>query len=324
MSKKNNRTLHTIWCGSAFSPSATALLRDGTGGHRLRFAEPGAAPAGLAEAEIALGQPDPDIVMASGRLRWVHLTSAGYTRYDRDDLKAALRARGAQLTNSSHVYDEPCAQHALAMILALARQLPQSHESQRTDRAWRTGERRADSFLLGGGQTVLLLGFGAIARRLVELLAPFGMRVVAVRRSPAQGDERVAIIGEAALDGALAESDHVVNILPDNPSTRGYVSAARLARMKPGARFYNIGRGATVDQEALIASLRSGRLAAAYLDVTDPEPLPADHPLWTAPNCFITPHSAGGHAGEEERLVEHFLRTLAAFERGAPLADRVV
>jgi phosphoglycerate dehydrogenase-like enzyme len=94
--------------------------------------------------------------------------------------------------------------------------------------------------------------------------------------------------------------------------------------MAAGARVYNIGRGTTVDQDALLAALSSGRVASAYLDVTDPEPLPPDHPLWTAPNCFITPHSAGGHAGEDERLVRHFLRNLAAFEQGEPLADRVM
>jgi phosphoglycerate dehydrogenase-like enzyme len=126
------------------------------------------------------------------------------------------------------------------------------------------------------------------------------------------------------LNDALGRADHVVNILPDNASTRGYFSAARLARMKPGARFYNIGRGTTVDQGALIAFLESGHLASACLDVTDPEPLPPDHPLWTAPNCFLTPHSAGGHANEDERLVRHFLSNLAAFERGEPLADRVI
>ena len=313
----------TIWCGDTFPPRALGLLHEGTARHRIVLPQRGASStAVLAEADVAFGQPDPDVVRDSARLRWAHLTSAGYTRYDRDDVRDALRGRGAFLTNSSHVYDEPCAQHALAMMLALARQLPQCGEDQRTDRGWRTGERRRDSFLLGG-QSVLLLGFGAIARRLVELLAPFGMDIVASRRV-ARGDEGIPIVGEAGVDDALTAANHVINLLPDNVSTRGYVSAARLERMKPGARFYNLGRGTTVDQDALLAALRSGRLALAYLDVTDPEPLPPDHPLWTAPNCFITPHTAGGHAGEHERLVRHFLSNLAAFERGEPLADRVI
>jgi phosphoglycerate dehydrogenase-like enzyme len=313
----------TIWCGSTFSPPAQALFEEGAAKHRLLPAG-SASDAAVAEAEVAFGQPELALVLNGERLRWVHVTSAGYTRYDRDDVREALRARAAALTNSSHVYDEPCAQHALAMILALARQLPQCLDDQRAERPpWRTGAHRARSFLLGGDQTVLLLGFGAIARRLVELLAPFGVNLLAVRRT-VQGDEGIPVVGEAELEGALAAADHVVNLLPDNASTRGYLSAARFAAMRPGARVYNIGRGTTVDQDALLAALSRGRVASAYLDVTDPEPLPPDHPLWTAPNCFITPHSAGGHAGEDERLVRHFLRNLAAFEQGEPLADRVM
>lgn len=320
----SNASPLSIWCGSAFSSPAGEMLRGGVGAaHRLVFPPPGAATdAELAQADVAFGQPDLAVVMASSRLRWVHLTSAGYTRYDRDDLKNALRTRGAALTNSSHVYDEPCAQHVLALMLACARQLPQCFGGQ-NERAWRGKERRAGSFLLGGDQSVLLLGYGAIGRRLAQLLAPLGMNVVAVRRT-VRGDEEVRTVAEAELDTHLAGADHVVNLLPDNQATRGYVSAARLARMKPGARFYNIGRGTTVDQDALLSCLRDGRLASACLDVTDPEPLPPDHLLWTAPNCFITPHSAGGHVGENERLVRHFLSNLAAFENGEPLADRIV
>jgi len=116
----------------------------------------------------------------------------------------------------------------------------------------------------------------------------------------------------------------VVNILPENDSTIGYVNARRLACCKPGARFYNVGRGTTVDQTALLEALQSRRLDAAYLDVTDPEPLPVEHPLWTTPNCFITPHAAGGRYDEDEALVNHFLANLAAFQAGTQLTDRVI
>ena len=101
------------------------------------------------------------------------------------------------------------------------------------------------------------------------------------------------------------------------------MNARRLACFKTGSRFYNVGRGTTVDQTALLESLQSRRLNAAYLDVTDPEPLPPEHPLWTAPNCFITPHTAGGRHDQDEALVDHFLANLAAFQAGRPLADRV-
>jgi phosphoglycerate dehydrogenase-like enzyme len=94
--------------------------------------------------------------------------------------------------------------------------------------------------------------------------------------------------------------------------------------MRPGARFYNIGRGTTVDQAALMAALRSGHLGGAYLDVMEPEPLPPDHPLWTAPNCHITPHIGGGHREQDDNLARHFLANLARIERGEPLVDRIV
>jgi len=310
-----------IWCTARFTGEAAELLRDGTAEHRLAV-EGEETPFCLADADVALGQPDPDAVMAAPELQWVHVTSAGYTRYDRDDVRQALRAHGARLTTSSHVYDEPCAQHALAMMLALARQLPQSLDAQRGDHSWSGGERRARSYLLSG-QSVLLLGFGAIGERLAELLAPFGMDIVALRRNR-RGGEPLRIIDEAGLAAALAEADHVVNLLPENDETRGFVNAVRLAAMKPGACFYNVGRGVTVDQDALLQALHSGRLGAAYLDVTDPEPLPPEHPLWTTPNCYLTPHSAGGHRGETVRLVRHFLANLTAFEAGTELVDRVI
>jgi phosphoglycerate dehydrogenase-like enzyme len=146
---------------------------------------------------------------------------------------------------------------------------------------------------------------------------------MAVRRQT-RSERAVRIIPEERVSSALAQADHVVNILPENDATRNYVNARRLACCRPGARFYNVGRGTTVDQAALLDALRSGRLGAAYLDVTDPEPLPPEHALWTAPNCFITPHTAGGRHDQDEALVRHFLANLAAFERGGEMTDRVV
>jgi phosphoglycerate dehydrogenase-like enzyme len=314
----------TVWSNADLAGPAWERLREGVAAAGCQLQLAGEHPDGLAAAEIAFGQPDPEVVLTSDCLRWVHLTSAGYTRYDRDDLRAALPARGATLTNSSHVYDEPCAQHALAMMLSLARQLPQCHDDQRDGNAWRTAPRREAAFLLNG-QTTLFLGYGAIGRRLAQLLAPFGMRLIAIRRKPtgAEAEEGVEAVTETELERVLSLADHVVNILPESPSTQGYMDASRFDRMKPGAIFYNIGRGATVNQEALIMALESGRVGYAYLDVTSPEPLPADHPLWSAPNCFITPHSAGGHAGETLRLVEHFLSNLAAYRDGRTLEDQV-
>jgi phosphoglycerate dehydrogenase-like enzyme len=312
-----------IWSNVRYDDAAMQLLRAGAANHQLVVTDVKDASA-LAEADIAFGQPDVEAVKRSlqgGRLRWVHLDSAGYDRYDNEAVRVALGARGAVLTNSSAVYDEPCAQHALAMMMGLARRIPQARDRQIGDRGWPMMELRAETYLLNG-QTALLLGFGAIARRLVELLAPFRMNLIAVRRQPT-GDEAIPVITEEELDAHLPRADHVVNLLPMSEATRHFVNAARLAAMRPGAVLYNIGRGGTVDQTALLDALTSGKLAAAYLDVTDPEPLPPDHPLWTAPNCYITPHTAGGHIGERDRQVRHFLENLRRFVAGEPLHNRV-
>ena len=224
--------------------------------------------------------------------------------------------------NVSAVYADPCAQHVLGMMLALGRQLLPSYRDQLTDHAWRIVERRGASRLLTG-QTVLLLGFGAIGRRLAELLAPFGVKIYAVRRQT-RSEPGVRIVPEEDLTRVLPLADHVVNILSENDSTRNYVNARRLGWFKPGARFYNVGRGATMDQRAVLEALQSGRLGAAYLDVFEPEPLPPNDPLWTAPNCYITPHTAGGRHDQNEAVVKHFLSNLDAFQRGAALVDRIV
>ena len=305
----------TVWndgdyTGKGLPEEAGRLLREGV--ESLVGGEP--------QGEILFGQPDPEEALALPDLRWIQVTSAGYTRYDTDEFRARLEAKGAILTNSSSVFDEPCAQHLLSFLLALARRLPQAFDEQLGGRNWTSARMRVDSHLLQEG-SLLLVGYGAIARRLVELLKPFGMEIKAVRRTPT-GDEAVPTFPLEALDRLLAESDTVVNILPANASTHRLFNADKFARMKDGAVFLNVGRGTTVDQDALLAVLP--RLGGAYLDVTDPEPLPKDHPLWSAPNLYITPHTAGGHRGEEVRLVRHFLANLERFGRGEELKDRVM
>ena len=320
----------TIWCNAKFSDADTRLLTEGTRGHNLVFSShaassvlvAGQADAALAAADIAFGQPDAAQCLALPKLRWVEVTTAGYTRYDTPEFREGFRARGAIFSNVSQVFADPCAQHVLAMMLALGRQLLPSHRDQLTDHAWHYAQRRYDSRLLTG-QTVVMLGFGAIGRRLAELLAPFGMKLIAVRRQT-RSERGVRIIPEEAISSSLEEADHVVNILPDNASTLNYVNARRLACVKPGARFYNVGRGSTVDQRALAEALRSGRIGAAYLDVFEVEPLPADDAWWMTPNCFVTPHTAGGRHDQDEAIVRHFLANLAAFQGGGEMVDRVV
>ncbi len=149
------------------------------------------------------------------------------------------------------------------------------------------------------------------------------MNVSAVRQKP-RGDEPIPVHSVSEVEKLLPAADHVVDILPDKSATNRFMNSTRFLAMKRGAVFYNIGRGTTVDQDALIESLTAGHLAAAYLDVTDPEPLPPDHPLWRTPNCFVTPHTGGGHFDEFDRVVDHFLQNFRRFQSAESLLDRVV
>jgi phosphoglycerate dehydrogenase-like enzyme len=317
-----------IWTNTPLPDSSLSLLRAGIGPNRLLVSTQltnilkaaGPDPL-LADADIAFGQPDPDQLLGLTRLKWVHLSTAGYTRYDRPDLRQSLATRKILITNSSSVFDEPCAEHTLAFILAAARDFPAAIANQLSSRDWPQDNIRMNSRLLTG-QSVLILSFGAIARRLVELLAPLGMKIRAARRTPRK-DEPIPVYPMADVDKLLPDADHVVNILPADASTTHFMNARRFTLMKSGSVFYNIGRGTTVDQPALIESLTTKHLAAAYLDVTDPEPLPPNHPLWTTPNCFITPHTAGGHANEFDRTVDHFLQNLKRFESSKSLLNQI-
>jgi phosphoglycerate dehydrogenase-like enzyme len=252
-------------------------------------------------------------------LLWVHLASAGYTTFAATDVRAALIARAVPVTTSSSVYAEPCAQHALALMLAEARQLPRSLRDQQDGPRWDSTDTRAHSFLLNG-KTVLLVGYGAIAARLGELLSPFGMKVVGFRRTP-RGDETVEIHPIGELPAWLPRGDFVINTLPAHSDTVELFDADKFAAMKSEAIFINVGRGATVDQAALLAALADG-LRAAYLDVATPEPLPPRHPLWIQRHCYITPHVAGGHDDEYDRLVALFVANFQRFLHGQALSGR--
>lgn len=312
------------------SPELIGRLRDGIAPHELLLPSRGASsvladvPTDplMQEADIVLGQPRVDAVLSSSNLKWLQVSTAGYTRYDTAEFRAAVKQRGIPVTNSSHVYDDPCAEHVLAFMLANARQLPRALATRCPNGAPEWNALRNDSRLLQG-QSLLIVGYGAIAERVIDLLGPFKMRITAMRRS-VRGNEMVPIVTPDQVAGALAEADHVINILPDNADSFRWFDAARFSQMKPGAVFHNIGRGTTVNQDDLAAALKSGHLAAAWLDVTDPEPLPGDHVLWTCENCHITPHTAGGQFEETRVLIDRFLENLRRFQEGQPLVNRIM
>jgi phosphoglycerate dehydrogenase-like enzyme len=318
-----------IWTNVRLAEPELELLRSETKNHELIVADAGpdvlaenTGDAQLATARIVFGQPSAEDVLRSKNLHWLHVSSAGYTRYDRKDLFDHFSANRIALTNSSSVFSEPCAEHALAVLLAQTRQLYPSYLDQLQNREWQQNPRRAASSLLSE-QTILIVGFGSIGQRLAEFLKPFGSTVFGFRRRP-RPTPGVTVLGLDELEAALPAADHVMNFLPENSETIRFFNEAKFSHFKPGACYYSLGRGTTTDQTAVIDALDGGHLAAAYLDVTDPEPLPPDHPLWFAPNCYITPHSSGGHYNESLRLTKHFLNNLQHFDKGEPLVDRVV
>jgi phosphoglycerate dehydrogenase-like enzyme len=321
-------TLSTIWTNTLLTDHARELLSEATKSHRLIIAEPpknvlavGAPDPSLREAEIVFGQPSPDLLSQSKKLRWVHLSSAGYTRYDTKEFRDALRANGAVMTNSSSIFDKPCAEHVMAWLLADSHQFYPAYDNQRDAQEWAQNQLRKNIRLLAD-QTILIVGYGAIGRRLTELLAPYPVTIIGYRRTH-QPNSPISVISPDELPAALAKTDHVINILPESDTTIRFFDAARFMQIKLGSRYYSIGRGSTTDQEALRQTLDSGHLSAAYLDVTDPEPLPPDHFLWRTRNCFITPHMSGGHVNESIRIIQHFIDNLARYDRQTLLLDQV-
>lgn len=319
-----------IFCDTQLGKEPLKRLREGVAPHELIFpsnmvnsplAKSGPDPV-FAEADIAFGQPDLANIYQSKRLKWAHISSAGFTRYDTAEFRAFVKEHGIMVTNSTTVYAEACAEHVFAFMLAQARRLPESLRARYENGTPDWLRLRHTSPLLKH-QKVVILGFGGIAIRLLEMLRPFHMEVVAYRRK-ARGDEGIPVITPAELPEALAQADHVVNILPANADSDNFIAAERLQQMKRGAILYNIGRGTTVNQDALAEALRSGHLGAAWLDVTEPEPLPEGHPLLSLPNCYITPHVAGGHQGEPLTIVGHFLENFRRYLDEAPLLDRIM
>jgi len=211
------------------------------------------------------------------------------------------------------VHDGPVSEWVVAAILAMQRRLPAFIEFQQRAEWNRSGAAQPATIDDLEGHTVVVVGHGSIGRALAARLAPFGARVIGVARHARDDAQPVS-----ALPDLLPQADVVVNLLPLTPETEKFVDAAFLARMKPGALFVNAGRGKTVDTAALIEALGSGRIRAA-LDVTDPEPLPSDHPLWHLPNVLITPHVAGAVARWEARGYRFAGEQIRRYAAGQPL-----
>lgn len=278
--------------------------------------EPAELPAALAGAQgLVTWRVPPEALAAATALRWVHFAGAGVD----GALSPALVERNLVVTNNSGVAAPNIAEHLLAMMLAFARGLPELMRYQ-VRREWHHPSRRFEL----SGQTLGVVGLGDIGAELAWRAAALGMRVIGLRRRPGEpprGVERV--YPPEALHELLGESDHVAICLPLTARTRHLFGPAEFRAMRRDAYLYNIGRGAIVDQEALIAALQAGEIAGAGLDVTDPEPLPPDSPLWDMPNVLITNHTSGGTPRYWERGIEIVLDNIGRFRRGEPLRNVV-
>jgi phosphoglycerate dehydrogenase-like enzyme len=240
-----------------------------------------------------------------GRLRVIQTTSAGV------DWLIGRVPEHLMVCNARGVYDAPLAEWVVGAILAMQRGLVQSRDAQ-ARHAWEAVEPGELS-----ARRVVILGLGSIGTAIADRLRPFGVELIGVGRVA-----RVGVRGLADLDEVLRDAEILVNILPLTGGTMGLLDARRLGLLPDGALVVNAGRGRTIETAALVAELQAGRLRAA-LDVTDPEPLPPDHPLWELPNVLITPHMAGDSPGSTRRAFELAGDQIRRFAAGERLINEV-
>ena len=287
---------------------------------QIQAAAPGAAirvvprkeatPADVAGAEIVLGPPKPEWVAEAPGVRWVQLPSAG------SDPWRGVRVDDLLLTKASGTFGIPIAEWVIGAILMLTRNLHLYRDQQR-EAVWKARPGAREVF----GSTVGIIGLGDIGREVASRAQALGCRVIGARRGAGPAPDHVDAV--LPLDEVIPQADFLVLAIPSTPETQKLMNTDRLARMKPGAYLINVGRGATVDEDALVAALRSGHLAGAALDVTAVEPLPAESPLWHLEQVIISPHASPMSAANQDRRVAIFVENLRRYRAGEPLTNLV-
>jgi phosphoglycerate dehydrogenase-like enzyme len=255
------------------------------------------------------------------KLKWIHSTAAGVAQL----MYPELRDSGIVVTNPSGVFSVPMAEHTMGLLLALARNFPDSVRQQ--DRAlwsqqllWDMPQHLTEQ----NGEVLLIVGYGSIGRELAKRAKAFEMRVWGVTRS-GDGDRAHVekIFSAAQLQQALPGADYIVITAPETAETKHLIGAPEIEKMKRGARLINVGRGSLLDEEAMIRALENGALGGAAIDVAQTEPLPADSPLWKAPNLFITPHTSALSGRLWHRQAALLLELLERWFDGRELFNRV-
>ncbi len=248
------------------------------------------------------------------KLRWLHTSAVAVETLCLPELFAG----NVVVSNTRGVQAVPIAEHALAVVLALSKQLPRVLEHQRHAH-WAQNDFMGERLpWLLSGRTLGLIGVGTIGSAIASRARAFGMRVVALRRRSGHGEVPAVdeTFGPGQLDTFLRQTDVLVIAAPLTPQTLGLIGAEQIALLPKGAVVVNVGRAKILDTGALVSALHSGHLGGASLDVYPQEPLPPEHPLWTCPNVILTPHTSGFRQGHWEEVVDLFAENLARFERG--------
>ena len=285
----------------------------------------------LPELEARFGEADVLVVSGlwrntlpalSPRLKFVQSLSAGTDQYDR----AVFAQHGIRLASAAGANANAVAEHAVGLLLGVTRKLFIARDDQH--KGFWSGMKgdflqREDEL---AGKTAIVVGTGRIGAKLIRLLKAFDMHVIGVRQNPASGaagaDE---VHATAALPSLLPRADAVILVCPLTDATRGLINASSFAAMKPSAILVNCARGPVVDEAALIAALSEGRIRAAGLDVFATEPLPAESPLWTLPNSFVTPHTGGETCAYENNVLDLMMENIGRLQQGASsLVNQVV
>ena len=282
---------------------------------------PDEAVAAAADAQAVSGFCTQDILAAGPQLHWVQVFSAGVERcvanpgmHDGDKL----------LTNGQRIGSPALAEHSIAMMMALMRGLDVYHINQLQGLWQRNADLGSGEFMELEGRTVLVVGLGGIGTQTAKRAHALGMRVIATRGSRREGPEYIEYVGLGdELLELVPQADVVINTAPLTEQTRGMFNAEVFAAMKPTAYFVSVGRGASTVTDDLIAALNNGEIAGAGLDVTDPEPLPEGHPLWTTPRVIISPHTAGRSDKSRARLFLLVQENLRRYISGEPLLSVV-
>ncbi len=247
-------------------------------------------------ADVVIGECVPEVIAAGPRIRWVQRMYAGV---ERCVAIPAFAERGIVLTNMQKVAGSVMAEHVMALMFGLTRGLA-AYVPAQAKGEWADEAVPESRMWEVKGRTMLVAGLGGIGTEVAKRAHALGMTVIATRNSGTDGPDYVAEVGLAdKLLPFAARADVIVSTLPLTAETKGLMDKAFFDAAKRGALFINVGRGGTVVTDALVAALNDGRLGGAGLDVTDPEPLPAEHPLWRAPNVIITPHVAAALDGNE-------------------------